>query len=159
MGLESLVKVRCRDVCEIGFKVPDDEKNVLNRSNSIDAIFLDLPEPWRAIDSAYDLLKPGRTICTYSPCIEQVVKTCEKLREKKMHSIKMVEVRLRPSHSKVMSMSIPDMGTNLTDGFIQPNPVTQWTDTPKMLDDNKTLVNIPAYWMKGHTAFLTFASK
>ena len=42
-------------------------------SNSIDAVFLDLPEPWRAIPHAYRILKSGRNICCYSPCMEQVV--------------------------------------------------------------------------------------
>lgn len=42
-------------------------------TNSIDAVFLDLPEPWRAIPHAYRILKSGRNICCYSPCMEQVV--------------------------------------------------------------------------------------
>jgi tRNA (adenine57-N1/adenine58-N1)-methyltransferase len=89
-----LISVTCRDVCgkysteQGGFSGLDD--------NSIDAIFLDLPEPWLALDHAHKILKPGKGICCYSPCIEQVMQTLQKLRALNFHSIKMIEVRQRP---------------------------------------------------------------
>jgi tRNA A58 N-methylase Trm61 len=65
------ITVQCKDVCgkylnegQGGFG------DTLN--NSVDAIFLDLPEPWLALDHAKRALKPGRSICCYSPCIDQV---------------------------------------------------------------------------------------
>ncbi len=64
--------------------------------NSIDAVFLDLPEPWLAIEHAHKVLKPGKNICCYSPCIEQVMHSHEKLRALGFHSIRMIEVRQRP---------------------------------------------------------------
>ncbi len=93
--MSDLITVTHKDVCgkfdaegSGGFTgVPD---------HCADSVFLDLPEPWLALDHALLVLKSGGNICCYSPCIEQVMKTCEKLRELKFHSIRMIEVRQRP---------------------------------------------------------------
>jgi tRNA (adenine57-N1/adenine58-N1)-methyltransferase len=63
---------------------------------SCDAVFLDLPEPWLAIDHAKAVLKNGKKLCAYSPCIEQVIKTCAQLRSSGFNSIYMIEVRGKP---------------------------------------------------------------
>jgi tRNA (adenine57-N1/adenine58-N1)-methyltransferase catalytic subunit len=96
LKVDHLVTVTHRDVCG---KYRDEEEGggfsgVSDKS--VDSVFLDLPEPWLAIGHAKKILKPGRHICCYSPCIEQVMKGCEKLRELGFHSIRMIEVRQRP---------------------------------------------------------------
>lgn len=48
-----------------------------------DAIFLDLPAPWEAIPFAKAALNPdiATRICTFSPCMEQVLRTTQALSE------------------------------------------------------------------------------
>ncbi|XP_004348227.2 tRNA(m1A58)-methyltransferase subunit TRM61, partial [Capsaspora owczarzaki ATCC 30864] len=70
-GLSHLVTVRCRDACKEGFGL----------ERVADAVFLDLPSPWDAVESATRALKgPGAKLCSFSPCLEQVQKTCTRLR-------------------------------------------------------------------------------
>lgn len=71
-GLSKFVTLRHRDTCLEGF---GDELE-----NKVDAIFLDLPHPWLAIEHAsYAFKKSGGKLCSFSPCIEQVQRTCKTL--------------------------------------------------------------------------------
>jgi tRNA (adenine57-N1/adenine58-N1)-methyltransferase catalytic subunit len=72
-GLSDVITVDCRDAYGDGF--PEE------LAGTIDLVFLDLPCPWQAIDHATKALKQGGHFASYSPCIEQVQKTCDALRE------------------------------------------------------------------------------
>ena len=86
LGIENLVTASHGDACAMdGFS--------LVSTGTADAVMLDVPNPWLAIDNAYRCLKEDGRICTYSPCIEQVQKNCKALKEKRFHSIKTIEVR------------------------------------------------------------------
>lgn len=62
-----------------------------------DAVFLDLPAPWGVVQSARDALKNGGVLCCFSPCIEQVGRTCETLRASgQWAGIETIEVLLKP---------------------------------------------------------------
>ncbi len=61
-----------------------DEKN-------IDVVVLDIPNPWDAIDHAWESLKIGGYFCSYSPLISQVENTVKKLKRKKFIEIKTME--------------------------------------------------------------------
>ena len=107
-GVGDLVTVTCRDVCG---KYADNEGGFTGVPDlGADAVFLDLPEPWLAVDHVLRVLKPGRTLCTYSPCIEQVMKTCEKLRAEGFHSVRMLEVRQRPYDGRRLNMDTVHLG-------------------------------------------------
>ncbi|MEE8564810.1 MAG: tRNA (adenine-N1)-methyltransferase [Candidatus Thermoplasmatota archaeon] len=61
-----------------------DEKN-------LDAVILDIPNPWDAIDHAWKSLKIGGYFCSYSPLISQVENTVKKLKKNNFIEIKTIE--------------------------------------------------------------------
>ena len=91
-GVGHLVTVYHKDVCGKdescagGFDLP---------AASVDAMVLDLPEPWLAIPHAAYCLKPNARIATYSPCVEQSQRTFLRMRQCGFHSMKTMEFRLR----------------------------------------------------------------
>ncbi|KAF4319092.1 hypothetical protein BBO99_00006754 [Phytophthora kernoviae] len=101
-GLESVITVECRDACEQGF--PQELEG------TIDMVFLDLPSPWNAIGHATKMLKQGGFFASYSPCIEQVQKTCDALRSANFELIRTIETRLVPYNSRLIDLPVPDFG-------------------------------------------------
>jgi tRNA (adenine57-N1/adenine58-N1)-methyltransferase len=98
-GLEGVVTATHRDVYADGFTLADPSASL-----QANAVFLDLPAPWLALphlsrSSQTSPLNPKTTthICTFSPCIEQVQRTVEKLRELGWVEIHMFEV----SHKRI----------------------------------------------------------
>ena len=63
--------------------------------SDVDAVILDLATPWLAILNAYNALKPSGTIVSFSPTIDQVVKTVEALKENSFVDIETVECLMR----------------------------------------------------------------
>jgi tRNA A58 N-methylase Trm61 len=61
----------------------------------IDAVILDLATPWLVVPHAYEALKPSGTIVSFSPTIDQVVKTTEALRENNFVFIETIELMMR----------------------------------------------------------------
>ncbi|PIN81704.1 hypothetical protein COV13_00340 [Candidatus Woesearchaeota archaeon CG10_big_fil_rev_8_21_14_0_10_32_9] len=62
-----------------------------NKNNTYDVFTLDVPEPWRALDSAYDVLKVGGYLVIYAPNITQIQETVLKLNKKMLHE-KTIEI-------------------------------------------------------------------
>jgi tRNA (adenine57-N1/adenine58-N1)-methyltransferase len=102
-GLEDIVQITHRDVCEEGFLVNGESPNA-------EAVFLDLPAPWLALPHL-SRSPPSKTetngstpcisplspnapvqICTFSPCIEQVQRTVSVMRNLGWVDIEMVEL-------------------------------------------------------------------
>lgn len=82
-GLLEFVELKLKDVV-IGI----DEREV-------DAVVLDLAVPWLVVPQAFEALKPSGTIVSFSPTIDQVVKTVEALKENNFVSIETFECIMR----------------------------------------------------------------
>ncbi|MCK4347185.1 MAG: tRNA (adenine-N1)-methyltransferase [Thermoplasmatales archaeon] len=78
-GLDKYVTTQIKDVTK-GI----DEKD-------LDAVILDIPNPWEAVNHAWNSLKPGGYFCTYSPLISQVEQTVKEVRKNNFIEIKTFE--------------------------------------------------------------------
>jgi tRNA (adenine57-N1/adenine58-N1)-methyltransferase len=78
-NFENIVKIKHKDVT-LGI----DEKD-------LDAIILDIPNPWDAIKHSWNALKPGGYICTYSPLISQVEYTVKEIKKYNFIELKTIE--------------------------------------------------------------------
>lgn len=136
-GLDGVVQITHRNVYEDGF-------NINGKSPKANAIFLDLPAPWDALhhlsrrraptqtdsdaatNGAEDWvspLDPERSVylCTFSPCIEQVTRTIEEMRELGWVNIEMVEIAHKKLHitRDRIGMSVPsERGTTHAPGDV-----------------------------------------
>ena len=61
----------------------------------LDAVILDLAVPWLVVPHAYEALKPSGIIVSFSPTIDQVVRTTEALKENGFVFIETVECMMR----------------------------------------------------------------
>ena len=82
-GLAGFAELKNKDVT-----VGIDEKD-------IDAVVLDLAVPWLVIPHALVALKPSGTLVSFSPTIDQVVRTVETLKENSFTDIETVECLMR----------------------------------------------------------------
>ena len=115
-------------------------------ARSVDAVFLDVPCPWLAIDNVVHVLKPNGILCTFSPCVEQTQRTCERLRANHLEfvDVRTVEVLTKeyePMFSKKRRVeTIPGSDATkeswVSNLQFRPQPVS-----------------------KGHSAYLTFARR
>jgi tRNA (adenine57-N1/adenine58-N1)-methyltransferase len=82
-GLTDFVELKNKDVT-----VGIDESNV-------DAVILDLATPWLVVPHAYAALKPSAALISFSPTIDQVVKTVEALKENNFVDVRTIECLMR----------------------------------------------------------------
>jgi tRNA (adenine57-N1/adenine58-N1)-methyltransferase len=61
----------------------------------VDAVILDLAVPWLVVPHAYEALKPSGMLVSFSPTIDQVVRTTEALKENGFVFIETVECMMR----------------------------------------------------------------
>ena len=82
-GLIDFVELKNKDIT-IGIDESD-----------IDSVILDLATPWLVVPHAYDALKSCGTVVSFSPTIDQVVKTVEALNENGFVDMETVECLMR----------------------------------------------------------------
>lgn len=90
-ALKNIRKLNLEKNLEI--KIGDCTKEM--KEKNTDAIVLDIPNPWEAIENCYNALKNSSCLCSYSPTINQVEKTVLKLREFPFIEIKTFETLQR----------------------------------------------------------------
>ncbi|XP_061842798.2 tRNA (adenine(58)-N(1))-methyltransferase catalytic subunit TRMT61A [Nerophis lumbriciformis] len=139
--VDHLVTVRNQDVCKEGFGV----------TGVADAVFLDIPSPWEAVGHAKAAMKRhGGRVCSFSPCIEQVQKTCQALAEHGFQELTTVEVLLRSHDVRSVSLPLPDFG--------QDSPAGEKEAPPPQAAVGLKTTTLPRE-IPGHTGYLTFATK
>ena len=63
--------------------------------SEVDVVVLDLANPWLAMEKVHGFLKNSGVLCSFSPVIEQVIKTHEALKTNHFHDIKTFELLKR----------------------------------------------------------------
>ena len=79
-GLLGRVTLR---VADIALGIPD---------RDVDAVVLDLPDPWTAVDAAWNALRIGGSVVTFLPNVEQVRRAVEALREGPFVEVRTLEI-------------------------------------------------------------------
>lgn len=75
------VRFYCRDAAKDGFE-----------KEPVDAVFLDVPEPWEIIPKAKPVLKGGHHLVSWSPNVEQVRRTVDVLKENHFIRVRVSEI-------------------------------------------------------------------
>jgi tRNA (adenine57-N1/adenine58-N1)-methyltransferase catalytic subunit len=83
----------------------------------VDRMILDLPEPWRVVPVAVEVLRPGAIYCSYVPTVPQVAQTCETLRTAPFVDVTTTETLVRTWHVEGLSVR-PDHRMVAHTGFL-----------------------------------------
>ncbi|KAJ4729254.1 tRNA (adenine(58)-N(1))-methyltransferase [Melia azedarach] len=149
-GVSSIVTVDVRDIQGQGF--PDEFAGLA------DSIFLDLPQPWLTIPSAAKMLKQDGVLCSFSPCIEQVQRSCESLLLN-FTDIRTFEILLRTYEVRQWKT---DCSRGNEGGLVGslPHKRKQHPIEGSGEPDNQNSSSVmarPSGEARGHTGYLTFA--
>jgi tRNA (adenine57-N1/adenine58-N1)-methyltransferase len=161
-GLGEFVTVTHRDIERDGF--PEE------MAGCADAVFLDLPGPYKCVTSVARTLRPDGVMCSFSPCIEQVQKTIIEMEKNGFGGVKTVELlgreydvegrKLQTDLTTPLAKSTkygwrkdfkrPREGANATEANEENAAMPSSTET-------ETIVTFPRQRLQSHTAYLTFA--
>jgi tRNA (adenine57-N1/adenine58-N1)-methyltransferase len=128
-------------------------------ANAVDAVFLDLPKPWKCIGHVNAVLKRGGRFCGFSPCIEQIQKTADALRVWDYVDIHVVEI-LAKNYENTLQTCLPKPDFSPPPKELPPKQKKQkkqWKPQQKPNPTDKLFV--PLSEMRGHTGYLLFATR
>lgn len=77
------------------------------KDGEADAVFLDLPAPYLMGAEIARVLKPNGTVCTFSPCIEQVQRSVEMFRKGPFHSVRTVTAPVKTYETREQMLGTP----------------------------------------------------
>lgn len=121
---EDMKKLALQDVVSVYGGIDISKDGFTGMADGVaDAVFLDVPAPYLMGDEVRRVLKPDGVVCTFSPCVEQVNRTCDMFRETGFHSIRSVTAPMRTYETREMILHTP--------GF----------DELEQADDTKEMVN------------------
>ncbi|AFZ80630.1 tRNA methyltransferase complex GCD14 subunit containing protein [Theileria equi strain WA] len=96
-GLSHIVSVNERDAYEkSAFLIENSQDGHDLKEQTIDAVFLDLPSPWKAIYNVNQVIKHFGRLVTFTPCIEQAQKMVQTLHEHDFSGVRTFEILCKP---------------------------------------------------------------
>lgn len=148
LGLDSVAEIAQRDIVNEGF--PDELQD-------IDCVFLDLPSPWTVVPTLHKNLSHDSQFCSFSPCIEQVQRTCKELRASGFVNILTIECLLRSYEVQRTNQS----GELENEKLLFETSTAEKNKKRKLeteSSEKEVSVAIRSQsTMRGHTGYLTFA--
>lgn len=107
---------------------------------------------WTALGQSltHILLPAGGRFCSFSPCIEQVQRTCQALAAHGFTELSTLEVLPQVYNVRTVSLPLPDLGARDQGAS---------TGTPANPDASPFRSGTPMKEAVGHTGYLTFATK
>jgi tRNA (adenine57-N1/adenine58-N1)-methyltransferase len=127
---------------DTGFHVTVSDASSQGKINELggvigDAVFLDVPEPWLAMDSVCRVLRAGGVFVGFSPCMEQVQKAGEAMRRCGFVDIRMVECVSRGYESRKMRLVPPQLKRKAKKARVEQEEEEERKNEPKEEDEEK----------------------
>ncbi len=144
----------------------------VGQAHSIDAVFLDLPKPWLCISPHVNavLKVNGGRFCSFSPCIEQIQKTADVLRQYQYVDIKVYEI-LQKGYTNSFVTELPKVDWEaMVESTTMENGGGAGENSNKRKKQEATKkvpkatlgtdrLFLPEREMRGHTGYLLFATR
>ena len=167
-GLKEYCTVTHRDIETNGFP------KKLETAKIADAVFLDLPGPHKCVESSANCLKEDGVLCSFSPCVEQVQRTCVELQKFGFVDVKTVEmlgrgfdVNERKFFTDIEKASTGKFSRNLSERDTksvkeETKKAKKGLNTKGEEEESAALVSqrvsaMPRFQGQTHTGYLTFA--